>query len=361
MKRSFSISGGQVGEKEVGAPHIYLRVTDEEGVEGWGEARPSPRWSYETLESVVTTLRRYLAPQLIGVDPEDLRRVHRLLDGEIKGGIGVGQPIAKAAVDTALNDLNGRRSQKCLSQLWMAPFSEKISLSYLISTPDPEQAAAMAGQAREEGYRGIDVKIGLDPSKDIEILEAVKATAPGLFFRVDANQAYTLSQAVRLGRRMEQLGVDVFEQPLAANDWTGHAQLRRKLDLAIALDESIWSPRDVIHALQLEACDTVVIKCTKMGGLDRAKRSGEIAREAGLDLLGGGLTESGLGLAASAHLFNYLEIVTPVDLNGPFFLKEDPLTVGPELRKGGEVRLPEGPGIGCEVDPDRVAMFQREV
>jgi muconate cycloisomerase len=79
-----------------------------------------------------------------------------------------------------------------------------------------------------------------------------------------------------------------------------------------------------------------------------------------LELLGGGLTESTLGLAASAHLFNYLGIETPVDLNGPFFLKEDPVREGPQILQGGEVRLPDRPGIGCRVEVADVERFLAE-
>jgi muconate cycloisomerase len=360
MKQNFLISGGSVGGVAQGAPHVYVRVVDDQGGEGWGEARPSHRWSYETLESVVTTLRRYIAPALAGAEVEDLQGVHRIMNREIKGGLDAGQPIAKAAVDMALHDLIGKRRGLRLSGVWMGSFRDRIRLSYLISTPDPMEAAKKARQAREAGYLGVDVKIGLDPRRDVDVLEAVKAAAPDLFFRVDANQAYSLSQAVRLAKRMEVLGVDVFEQPLPAGDLLGHAELRRKVHLPIALDESVWTPGDVIRAIRLEACDTVVIKSTKMGGLSGARRCGEIAREAGLDLLGGGLTESTLGLAASAHLFNYLEIETPVDLNGPFFLEEDPVKEGPEVLEGGEVRLPDAPGIGCVVDTAEVKRFLEE-
>src|SRR5690606_34531386 len=129
----------------VSAGAMYrLRVVDDQGVEGWGEARPSHRWSDETLEAVVTTLRRYIAPALTGVDAEDLETVHRIMNREIKGALGIGQPIAKAAVDTALHDLIGKGRNVRLSGLWLGPFRDTLRLSYLISTPDPEEAAEKA-------------------------------------------------------------------------------------------------------------------------------------------------------------------------------------------------------------------------
>lgn len=349
MKQDFRISGGSVGDQWQGAPHVYVKITNGAGEEGWGEARPSHRWSYETPESVVTTLNHHIKPLLIGENAEDLQKIHKKMDQHIAPGLGIGQPIAKAAVDMALHDLIGKSRKQPLTHIWGGTSQKTINLTYLISTNDPKKAFKKAKYAKEQGYSGVDVKIGLNPKKDLEILEAVYEAAPGLFFRVDANQAYNVPQAVQLSKKLESIDVDVFEQPLSASDLKGHAELRRRINIPIALDESIWGPGNLIQALRLEACDVVVIKVTKMGGLRKARLCGEIARESNIGLLGGGLTESSLGLTASAHLFNYLEIDTPVDLNGPMFLEDDPVDRGPKI-KDGNVSLPEGLGIGCTID-----------
>jgi len=358
MKQNFSIAGGSVGSTAEGAPHVYVKITDEEGCFGWGEARPSRRWSYETPESVTSSLERYLGPALIGLPIDDWDALHRAMNREIAGSLHVGQPIAKAAIDMAMHDLVARRRRMRLPELWQSPFRGTIPLSYLISVSTPEEAEAKARAAVSEGYAGVDVKIGFDPRRDIAVVEAVKSV-PGIgFFRVDANQGYDLAQAVKVARELARIGVDVLEQPLPAGDWHGHRELRRKADVPIALDEGVWTPRDVIQAVRTEACDAVVIKVTKMGGLRGAKRCGDIAAAAGLAMLGGGLTESGLGLTASAHLFHSLQIDTPVDLNGPLFLSDDPLETGPELR-GGIVTLPDAPGIGCVVSESKLHAFLR--
>ncbi len=356
MKQDFTISSGSVGNRNCGAPHVYVKVTADNGVEGWGEARPSHRWSYETLESVTSTLLRYIRPVLLGENVRDLSHIHMLMNKEIKGGVGNGQPIAKAAVDMALHDLIGVADDNRLADLWFSGFQQTSQLSYLISTASPEEAEQKALYAYTHGYKGLDVKLGINPLQDIEILHAVKSSAPDLFLRVDANQAYNLQQAVKLAKQMEQIGVDVFEQPLRAGDLSGHAALRRRTSIPVALDESIWTAVDLLQAIRAEACDTVVIKLTKMGGLSGARLCGELAREAGLGLLGGGLTESRLGLTASAHLFNYLQITDPVDLNGPLFLEDDPVIDGPEIKEG-RVLLPDRPGIGCEISMDKLQRY----
>jgi L-Ala-D/L-Glu epimerase len=354
MKQNFVISGGSVGSTASGAPHIYVRITGSNGISGWGEARPSPRWSYETPETVIAAIESYWKPRLLDQGAEDINRLHRLMDKELAGSMHPGHPIARAAVDTALHDLLAQSRQLPLAALWQSVPASPLYLSYLISTDSPAQAAQKAREAKAQGYRGVDVKIGLHKLRDVEILEAVKQEAPDLFFRVDANQAYTLKQAAALARQMERIGVDVFEQPMPAGQLTAHRELRGKTSIPIALDESIWSPSGLLEAIRTEACDTVVIKLTKMGGLRNAKLCGELAREAGLGLLGGGLTESKLGFTASAHLFKYLEIAEPVDLNGPFFLADDPVE-GEWPVTEGEVILPEDrTGLGCRIDADKL-------
>ena len=357
MSQSFATSNGSVGDSSQGAPHVYVRVTADTGTCGWGEARPSHRWSYETIETVTTTIKGYLRPALLGLDANDWKTISRVMNREIKSGIGSGQPIAKAAVDMALHDLIGMSEGKTLPELWHAPNAQTtLKLSYLISSDCPEDAAKKAAYARDNGYTGVDVKIGINSKLDLEILKAVKFEAPGLFFRVDANQAYNLSKAIVLAKKMEQIGIDVLEQPLPANQLYGHAELRRKTGIPIALDESIWTAGDLMQVLRAEACDSVVIKVTKMGGLRGAKICGEIAREAGLDLLGGGLTESRLGLTASGHLFNYLDIDYPSDLNGPMFLMDDPVEDGPVIQQSN-VELPAAKGIGCIISMQKLKKY----
>lgn len=360
MKQSFQISGGTVGDSNQGAPHVYVKIVSDEGFEGWGEARPSHRWSYETIETVVSTIQRYIKPLLIGMKVDDLATIHEMIDKEISSGISKGQPICKAAVDMALYDLIGKKSNKSLSEILLGRSKEGIDLSYLISTRDRDEATKKARYARENGFKAVDVKIGFNVDIDMEVLEVVKSETPDLFFRVDANQGYSLPEAIKAAKKMEKIGVDVFEQPLKANDLLGARELRRKTSVPIALDESIWSPSDVLQAIRLEACDYAVIKLTKMGGITGAKLAGEIAKEANLGLLGGGLTESFLGLTSSAHLFNYLGIHLPSDLNGPFFLADDPVHNKGSIEMGS-LLLPSGYGIGCEVDPKKLEMYKIQV
>jgi muconate cycloisomerase len=353
----FRIARGSVGSPTAGAPHIYVRVTAEDGTVGWGEARPSHRWSYETEESVLTTIRGYLAPALLGRNAFDLAGIQRVMHTEIAPGLTVGQPIAKSAIDIAVHDLLGRHLGIGLSDVLGSHGPRDVALSWLISTTDPKEAADLATDASARGYRGLKVKVGVQVEHDLDLLAAVKQAAPAAYLWADANGSYDVAQAKRLARGMAAIGIDVLEQPLPANDLAGLRSLRAAMDLPLALDESICSGADLIAALRHEALDMLVIKVCKMGGLWPARRMMEMAGEAGVDLLGSGLTESRLGLAAGAGLFSAFGLRHPVDLNGPQFLGDDPVAVGPVITDG-VIHLPDGPGLGTTLDHDKLERYR---
>jgi muconate cycloisomerase len=359
MRETFRIARGAVGDPTVGAPHLYLRLTADDGGVGWGEARPSPRWSYETPESVAAALRHYIAPLIPGREAWDVEGLHRAIDRELAPGISTGNPIARSAVDMALHDLLARAAGVSLGAFFGGRASSSLSLCKIIAVADPEEAGSRAGAAAAEGFRALKVKIGGGVAADLEILRAVQAAAPGAYLWADANQAYDAATAATLARRMEALGTDCLEQPLPANDWTGLRRLCASTALPIAVDESVFAPADLVQLVRLEALDLLVLKVSKLGGLSRALLAARIAREAGIGLLGSGLTESRLGFAASAHLYGAFGWVPYADLNGPQFLADDP--VEGDLRiEGGEAFVTDAPGIGMTVSDERLAGFRSE-
>lgn len=356
----FKISRGSVGGPAAGAPHVYIRITADTGDVGWGESRPSPRWSYETQESVVTTIRKYLAPVLIGMDAGDFDAIHAAMDREIAPGITVGQPVAKSGIDMALQDLNARRAKVPLHTFLQAVPPSMVRLSYLVSVDSPEKAEKATAEARAAGYKGFKVKIGMQPSLDVDILKAVKSAADGAYLWADANQAYTVEDAIELSRQMADMGCDVLEQPVAANDFLGLAELVDRAAVPIAVDETVFSVGDLDQLIRMKALNALVIKVSKMAGLTGARKCIERALDSGIWLLGSGLTETRLGLTASAHLYAAFGVEIPVDLNGPQFLADDPVGDGVSLNRA-VVSLSGAPGIGVEIDEAKLQEFASQV
>ncbi len=351
----FLISRGAVGMPEEGVPHIYVKVVDEDGAEGWGEARPSHRWSYETEQSVVSAIRDFLAPALVGHDAFDIVGAHKRMDTEIAPAVSRGQPIAKSALDMALHDLVCRKLGVDLRRLLGGGMREEIKLAYMVSAEDRTSAALAAGQAAEAGYECIKVKIGRGVKEDVELLKAVRGAAPNAFIWADPNQAYTAAEAVELARKCEGF-VDLLEQPLPANDLAGMAELTSKSPVPIAVDESAFSPRDLITVIRHRSANAFVAKVSKAGGLLPARRAIEIALEANFLVLGSGLTESALGFCASAKLYSALGIEIPVDLNGPQFLGDEPFE--PVKVERGTARIEESEGVGPSPDLEKLSSFR---
>jgi len=352
------ISRGPIGRADEGAPHIYVRLTADTGQTGWGECRPVPRWSYETFETAVGTLRRYLAPAVIGRDPSDLDGLHTAMNAVIAPGPTVGQPVAKCAIDMAAHDLWARALDIPVRALFGAARAESLTPCWIVSKPTAHESYEATGEGAALGFRAFKVKIGHDPNMDAEILRAVLDAVPaGAYVWADANTGYGLADAKRLERKIRGLGVAVLEQPLAANAWLDLRELRACSEIPLALDESVYTPTDLLQLIRLGALDVLVLKLARMAGLYPSRRAAEMALDAGLTLLGSGLTESRLSLAASRHLMTAFG-VPYADLNGPQFLADD-ATPGP-LHPMPLLSVPTGPGLGVSPDPEKLARYTRE-
>lgn len=332
-----------------GAPHVYVRVRDAAGAEGWGEARPSHYWSDETEETVVTTIRNYLASAVIGRDPADLAGMHAAMDRVIAPGLTRGQPIAKSAIDLAVHDLLGRRLGLSLASLFGRARAELLPLCWTISADTPEDAERQTREGQLEGYRGFKVKLGVHPEDDLEIVRAVRGVDRSAYLWVDANQSYDVGAARRLARALAPLGIDVFEQPTPARDIEALRRLRADGVVPIAVDESVFSVQDLLHLLRQDALDILVVKVCKLGGLWPARRCLDVAEEAGIPVLASSLTESGLGVAASGALLGAYPLAGPADFNGPQMLRLAP-GVPPWQIVRGSLSIPAGPGIGVKPD-----------
>lgn len=356
LKADFKISRGTVATRNEGAPSLLLKLIADDGTIGWGELRPSPRWGGETLESTSTTLRNYIMPALVGLDPFDLTAIHTEMDNQIAPTTTIGQPVAKSAVDLACHDLICRKLGIPFWKYLGSHEMDGIKISRLVSATTAADAERIAGEAVEQGYLGFKVKIGMNPSHDAEILKAVKSAIGDRYLWADSNQAYDFPTALQLARQMEKIGAQVLEQPLPCNRLRDLSNLADAVDMPIALDESVFSPIDMMEILRNYTVDAVVIKVSKSGGLWNARQTIQMAKNAGISLLGSGLTEGRMGFMASVQLYAAFGVRIPSDLNGPQFLSDD--FMPGELTEITEQKLPEIPGISPEPDLEKVAKYR---
>lgn len=355
LKAVVTLSRGVSRTLGEGKQVILVKMTAEDGTVGWGEAGPSRRWSAETTHSCYTSIKHYLAPVLVGRDPFDIAGLHAAMDGELAPGLDPGQPIAKAALDLAAHDLVCRKLGINLQSWLGAKGADRIELSYLVSATDVEGTAISVQQGLKEGYRAFKVKVGHAPKLDVERTRKVLELAKDCTVWVDANQGYTLEAALRAARGFAALGIELFEQPIPMSDFEGMKKLLSASGMTIALDEAAMGLPLVVDLIRRGAVEGIVVKVNKTGGIFYARQLCDLARNAGLRLIGSGLMDAPIGFAASVHLFAAYGIDYPCDLNGPQHIAGDYLAEPLPMEGRRFALVPQRAGIGVVMDEAKVA------
>lgn len=328
---------------------VLVKITTGSGHVGWGQSVPSRTWSYETLETVQTTIERYLGLAIIGLDPFDGATIERTLARNIANGFSTGQPICKAGIDLALFDLTGRILDQSAAQRWGRTGKTHVTLSWTIDASTLDEAAAAVARAGERGFRHFSVKVGRDAAFDVALCRVLRRLAPSAFIWVDANGGYDTDAALSVAPRFAELGIAAFEQPLPANRLSGYQRLRRQGAIPILMDEGIVSLVDLEEFHQLGLLDGVALKVSRCGGLCEARRIVEHIEQHGLLFFASGLTDPDLSLAASLHLFCAYGLSRPAALNAPQFLTSSFLKT-PISIVADQALVPIGPGLGVEID-----------
>lgn len=334
--------------KGAARPTVLVCIVDDAGAEGWGQSVPVETWTYETVETVETTLRNYLAPAVLGADPADLADVHARMERAIKPSFSVGQPLAKAAIDLACYDLWGRRAGKSAADLLGGAKRAEIKLSWTINATSIEKAEAQLEAGRAAGYGNFNVKIGPPQTRgyDLELVRLVTKFAPGGFHWCDANTSYDLDTARAVAPWLADAGLKALESPLPPNRFRDYRALREVGALPILMDEGVVSPVEAEEFMALGMLDGIAMKVARCGGLWHASRIVTLLEKYGLELFASGLTDAELSMAASAHLFAWAGLETPAALNGPQYLAGRG-TEDAAFRANSDImRVPSGPGLG---------------
>ena len=331
-------------------PTLLVRLSDADGVQGCGQSVPVETWTYETAETVESTLEHYLAPAILGADPADLEDVHARMERAIRPSFSVGQPLAKAAIDLACHDLWGRQTGRPVFEILGGTPAEEIKLSWTINATSLEAARAQLEQGHAAGYDSFNVKIGPPQTTeyDRQLVRAVRDFAPRGFHWADANTGYGLADALRMARELAEAGFRALESPLPPNRIRDYQALKRQGALPILMDEGIVSPVEAEEFAALGMMDGIAMKVARCGGLWHAVRITEMLRERSLELFASGLTDPDLSLAASIHLFAAAGLTRPAALNGPQFLEGRGVTDARLRSVGDHLKVPAAPGLGIE-------------
>jgi len=332
-------------------PTIVLRLTDENGVEGFGQSVPIETWTYETIETVETTLRHYLAPVVLGADPSDIAGIHARMERAIRPSFSVGQPLAKAAIDLACYDLWGRQTKKPVTALLGGAKTDRVRLSWTINSPTLAGAETLLAQGRALGYSNFNVKVGYpqNTTYDVELVRLVTSFAPDGFHWCDANTSYDLDTAREMAPKFADLGLKALESPLPPNRLRDYQALKRQGALPILMDEGIVAPDEVAEFIAFDMFDGIAMKVARCGGLWNATRIAALLREHDLLLFASGLTDPELSMAASAHFFGWAGLELPAALNGPQYIAGRGTSDAAFRARGDVMPVPTGPGLGIAI------------
>jgi L-alanine-DL-glutamate epimerase-like enolase superfamily enzyme len=308
---------------------LRVRLIDDDGVEGWGEAAPN-RFYGETADTALGALAR-LKPIVEAADPWAIEDTEAELNRALRFNGSV-----KSAISAALHDLAGKKLGVPVYKLWgldpaRTPFS---SFTIAIAASDSELRERI-GQAAE--FPVLKIKLGTD--RDEQIIRTVRDAAPDKILRVDANAAWNPKVALRMIEILRELGVEYVEQPVPPQDLDGLRFIRERSSLPIIADESCVVAADIPRLVG--AVDGINIKLSKCGSLREALRMIATARAHGMLVMAGCMIETSLGITAAAHFAPLLDYA---DFDGAALLADDPY-VGATI-SGGRIEIPAGPGLG---------------
>jgi muconate cycloisomerase len=336
---------------------LFVKVHTDEGIVGLGEVSCDPVWSGEDYLTAAHYIEASFAPLLEGEDPTLVERLTAKMRGAIQGN-----PFTRAGVEMALWDILGKRAGLPLYRLLGGPVRDFVPTKFSVSGAEPEQAAAIASWAVSVGFRAMKVKVGIDPDADVARVRAVReAVGPGVRLGVDANGGWSPRVAIQTIRRLSAYDIFFAEQPVPALDVAWLADVRRQVQVPIMADESVFTLQDAMSVVRANAADVISLYVGKGGGIGPARKAAAVAEAAGLVASVGSNLELGVASAAMIHLAMATPGIGaeefPCDIIGPLYYDDD-LLAEPLRIRGGEARPPERPGLGVELDEDKVKHYR---
>lgn len=337
------------------ADHVLVKLETTTGITGIGEASPMPFFTGETQETVLSVIDEYLEPALVGIDPTNFNAVHEAM-AELDGN-----PLAKTSIDIACHDATGKSLGVPVSTLLGGRVRDRIEVGQSIGIKEIDSAVADAERYVDDwGFNSIKIKVGGEPDEDLERVKAIMdAVGDRASIRLDGNEGYTTDIAVKQFETIEQYGdVLLVEQPVPRDDISGMREVTRELSTPVLADESVFSAHDALRIVRDRAADIINIKIMKSGGLHPANHIASVARAADFPLAIGSMVEMGVGTAAGAHFTACQDHSTyPSDVKGPSLL-EDTVLKTPVRIEDGYTYVPEGDGLGVQLDPAKIETYR---
>ena len=332
---------------------VIVELRTRNGMSGWGEAicvHPS----VEITCAILNSCKSYL----IGQDAFD---VERIMKSFYVGGAWHWHRHAAnwalAAIEMALWDIIGQACGQPVYRLLGGAFRRAIPFVAFLFRDDPEAMAEEAKRFAAEGFETFFLKVGIDPSDDVQAVSAVReAIGPGRKLRIDANEAWSHASAVRMIEKLKSFDPEFVEQPLLASDLEGMALLRKRVGVPIGADQSAWTLFEVLSVIQQQAADVLVLDPGRTEGLLGFKKAAAIAEAAGLPVCTHAGNTFGIGVAAILHLSASTPNVLYANQTYYYRLEGDILK-RPFQFTNGSLDVLDSPGLGVEPDRDKLRYY----
>ena len=333
---------------------VITKIHTDEGIFGLGECPPLPPLSPESQPVIVAMIEKWLAPQLIGEDPFNLERIWEKMDFAAPT-----YPMSKAALDLALYDIMGKALDTPVYRLLGGLYRKRFPIVGLMGMGSEKEVSTDASKFLERGYSGIRLKIG--PKRDVNNVRVLRDTVgDDVTIRVDCNQGYSTHQAIRVIKAMERYDLELVEQPTVWWDFKALATVAKAVDTPIMPHESVYLLSDVKALLDLGAVDILGLKMYRpVGGITNARRLLDMARLMDIPCLIHDDVELGISLAAATHFIaaRYKDLKFKPELSGfPEWIADDVVTTPLDI-KNGYAEVPEGAGLGVELDDGKIKRY----
>jgi len=344
----------------MGQTLVLVRLQTSDDVVGWGEATTIGGLAYgeESPESIKTNIDRYIAPLLVGQDATQVAACMARVKGNVQGN-----RFAKCAIETALYDNQAKRLGVPLSELFGGRVRDRLPVAWTLASGDTTKDIAEAERVLDLRRHNIfKLKIGLRSVKDdvAHVAAIQRAVGDRASVRIDANQAWSVTEALEGCRMLADAGIDMVEQPIAAHDKLGLRRLTQANIIPIMADESLHGPVDAFTVASTQAADIFAVKINQSGGLRGAAQVAAIAEASGIALYGGTMLEGAVGTMASAQLFATFDSLSwGTELFGPLLLTEEILRE-PLVYRDFALHLPRTPGLGLDIDEAKLARLRRD-
>lgn len=337
-----------------------VRVTADDGTVGLGNIDPSPGYSKETIEDNLRVLEAKLAPAVVGQDPTNVHRVLEKMEPAVPEFLD-----AKAAIEMACVDLAARVARMPVHAYLGGAVRDRVLFNAWIGIVSPDEAVKETMSWKQRGFRSAKIKVGGGIEADRDRVKAVReAVGPDFNIRIDANAGYDADTSIKLARMVAPCRLQLFEQPVPADDIAGMARVRREANavgVPVMADESVLDHASLIRIIKLDAADIVKVKVMKQGGFLNTRRMIATAEAAGIRcVVGHGF---GLGINTMAEIMlaaTSRNVIDGLECVGPLKTSDDIVTRKLDITSGS-IPLPGGPGLGVTLDEAKLQKYRFEL